>query len=87
MRHILQEEGVDVCGTPFGRQLGEGMFEFRLRDANHLLRVFCHAHGERLILLLGGYDKARDTSKRRQNAEIAQARSRLRAWKQRQRAL
>ncbi|MHB8490500.1 MAG: type II toxin-antitoxin system RelE/ParE family toxin [Candidatus Dormibacteria bacterium] len=87
MRQILQEQGVDVCGTPFGRQLGEGrLFEFRLRDDDVLLRVFCHAYGERVVLLLSGYDKAQDPSKRRQKAEIAKARSRLRAWTQRQRA-
>jgi hypothetical protein len=86
MRQILQEQGVDICGTPFGRQLGGGLFEFRLREANLLLRVFCHAYGERVILLLGGYDKARDPSQRRQSAEIAEARIRLREWKQRQRA-
>jgi phage-related protein len=86
MRQILQEQGVEVCATPFGRQLGDGLFEFRLREANLLLRVFCHAYGERIILLLGGYDKAQDPSKRRQNAEIAEARRRLRTWRQRQRA-
>ncbi len=85
MRQILQEQGIGVCGSPFGRQLGDGLFEFRLREADLLeadllLRVFCHAHGERLILLLGGYDKAQDPSKRRQKAEIAAARGRLRAW-------
>jgi putative component of toxin-antitoxin plasmid stabilization module len=82
MQHVLQEQGVAVCGTPFGRQLGAGLFEFRLREAGLVLRVFCHAHGDRLILLLGGYDKARDPSHRRQEAEISQARNRLRLWKQ-----
>jgi hypothetical protein len=86
MREILQEQGVDVCGSAFGRHLGEGLFEFRLREADLLLRVFCHAHGERVILLLGGYDKGQDPSKRRQTAEIAEARSRLRAWRRRQQA-
>jgi hypothetical protein len=84
MRQILQEQRVAVCGTPFGRQLGEGLFEFRLREVDLLLRVFCHAHGDRILLLLGGYDKARDPSERRQEAEIAQARHRLRAWRQSQ---
>ena len=27
---ILQADGPEVCGTRFGRQLGEGLFEFRL---------------------------------------------------------
>ena len=42
-----------------------------------LLRVFCHAHGERIILLLGGYDKGADPSHRKQRLEIARARARL----------
>jgi hypothetical protein len=102
MRRLLQVLGIGVCGTGFGRQLGRGLFEFRLRgadlanvvpasgaadsaEAKMLLRVFCHAHGNKLILLLGGYDKGEDTSVRRQNAEIELARKRLKDWRQRQR--
>lgn len=48
-----------------------------------LLRVFCHVHGDRLILLLGGYDKGADPSKRRQQREIAEARRRLVDFRQR----
>ena len=42
-----------------------------------LLRVFCHAHGDRIVLLLGGYDKGADPGRRRQQREIARARARL----------
>ncbi|HEY5473978.1 MAG TPA: hypothetical protein VIK32_12395 [Candidatus Limnocylindrales bacterium] len=42
-----------------------------------LLRVFCHAHGDRIVLLLGGYDKGADPSRRKQRLEIARARARL----------
>lgn len=31
MRRILQANGVQVCSTPWGRQLGGGLFEFRVR--------------------------------------------------------
>lgn len=48
-----------------------------------LLRVFCHAYGKRVILLLGGYDKGRHPSKRRQRREIETARGRLRDFKRR----
>jgi hypothetical protein len=92
MREVLQERGIGVCGTEFGRQLGMGLFEFRLRrvaegdDATRiLLRVFCHAYGDRVVLLLGGYDKGADPSPRRQNDEIAIARSRLAGWRRRRR--
>ena len=89
MREVLQEEGVGVCGTEFGRQLGKGLFEFRLRRSVQeageriLLRVFCHAYGNRIVLLLGGYDKGADPSSRRQDEEIAVARSRLVDWRRR----
>ena len=83
MREILQQQGIGVCGSGFGRQLGGGVFEFRLRESPLIARVFCHAHGDRLILLLGGYDKGRDPSSRRQEREIALARARLSDWRAR----
>ena len=55
LREILQRQGIGVCGSPFGKQLGGGLFEFRLREENVLLRVFCHAHGSMIVLLLSGY--------------------------------
>jgi phage-related protein len=86
LRAILQENGVNVCGSSFGRQLGGGLFEFRLREQPLIIRILCHAYGDRLILLLGGYDKGQDPSGRRQNQEIAVARTRLEDWRARQRA-
>jgi len=109
MLEILQEEGPNVCGTRFGRQLGGGVFEFRLdgdpqawidqgrakrgklprrRSAKGWgiqYRVFCHAHGDRIILLLGAYDKGEDVSSKRQQQEIALAKKRLRDWTERSR--
>lgn len=98
MREVLQQLGIGVCGTEFGRHLGGGLFEFRVRQKVGdvlkgrrklppeaiLLRVFCHAHGVRLVLLLGGYDKAKDPSPKRQGEEIEEARRRLGVWKRRQ---
>jgi hypothetical protein len=98
MREQLQAKGVGVCATVYGKQLGKGLFEFRLRrDASALalpgsfpagssrilLRVFCHAYGDRIVLLLGGYDKGADPSPRRQGKEIAVARDRLADWQRR----
>jgi putative component of toxin-antitoxin plasmid stabilization module len=80
MNEILQHQGLAVCGTAFGRQLRDGLFEFRLREKGLLLRVLCHAYGDKLILLLGGYDKAEDPSAKRQQSEIEEASRRLRAW-------
>ncbi len=91
MREMLQERGVGVCATEYGKQLGKGLFEFRLRrsvgaaeEERILLRVFCHAYGNKVVLLLGGYDKGADPSPRRQNGEIAVARRRLAEWRRRQ---
>jgi hypothetical protein len=100
MGQVLQRLGIGVCATEFGKQLGQGLFEFRLRqkpgDVQNvkrekklppeeiLMRVFCHAHGDRLVLLLGGYDNGEDPSPKRQNKEIEEARARLRRWKARQ---
>src|SRR5687767_12445530 len=53
----------------------------RGRSGKILLRVFCHAHGNRIVLLLGGYDKGEHNSHAYQQAQIATARARLKAWK------
>jgi Phage derived protein Gp49-like (DUF891) len=68
LREILQQQGISVCGSPFGKQLGGGLFEFRLREDDVLMRVFCHAHGSQIVLLLSGYDKGKDPGGRRQSA-------------------
>ena len=99
LRLILATHGVDVCGSPYGRQSRRGLFEFRLDEdratLQHkwsgasagpsparsgeriLLRVFCHATDDQVVLLLGGYDKGGDPSPHRQPREIARARARL----------
>jgi hypothetical protein len=91
MNEVLQRHGVQVVGErSWGRQLGQGLFEFRVdrtvkpddKIAEKLvLRVFCHAHGDRKILVLHGYDKSKSPSSRRQQREIEVARSRLSAWR------
>jgi hypothetical protein len=45
-----------------------------------LLRVFCHAHGRKVVLLLAAYDKGREPSAKRQNTEIKRAKQRLVRW-------
>jgi len=85
LREILQEQGIGVCGTAFGRQLGGGIFEFRLREGDLLLRAFCHAYGDKVILLLAAYDKSEDPSAKHQQKEIELARRRLTDWQQRHR--
>jgi hypothetical protein len=103
---LLADMGQDVCATEYGKHLGKGLFEFRIRHdeavirgkagqgsagnrTEVLLRIFCHAYGDRIVVLLGGYDKGAAPSKRRQDREIEKARERLRSFRlrlQRQRA-
>ena len=102
--YVLERYGMDICNGEWGKPLGHGLYEFRVRrslssilhtagvevpvdiaapDVSVLLRVFCAFHGAKIILLLGGYDKKRDPSKRRQLREINRARTRLKSWRQR----
>jgi hypothetical protein len=47
--------------------------------------VFVHFHGDRVVLLLGGYDKGRYPKSRRQQREIREARRLLAQFKERNR--
>jgi hypothetical protein len=49
-----------------------------------LLRVFVHFYGDKVILLIGGYDKGGDPSERRQQREIREARRLLTQFQERQ---
>lgn len=99
---VLASQGIDVCRSEWGKALGQGLYEFRLRHTaaeveamfggaspgakageRVLLRVFFHPHGNRIVLLLGGYDKGADPNDRRQGREIAKARTRLADFKAR----
>jgi hypothetical protein len=94
---LLAHMGPDVCATEYGKHLGKGLFEFRIRHdeavirgkagqegagkrTEVLLRIFCHVYGDRIVMLLGGYDKGAAPSKRRQDREIEKARGRLRSF-------
>jgi putative component of toxin-antitoxin plasmid stabilization module len=105
VRLVLARRGLDVVGTEYGKPLGDGLYEFRVRwtasEIRHkveglapeevggapeavVLRVFFCTAGRKVILLLSGYDKARDPSDRRQQREIAKARKALTACRQSQ---
>ena len=100
-QEVLAYLGIDVCETEFGKNLGQGLFEFRVRrprtkssrgwdggtpqpdDENIILRVYCHAYGEKIVLLLAAYDKARDASAKREQTEVGTARKRLEEFRRR----
>ena len=79
---LLQRYGIGVCDTEFGRQLGGGLFEFRLRLQAHTDGESAPLRATRRffagsIPLLGAYDKGKNPGRRRQDREIKVARSRL----------
>jgi hypothetical protein len=97
----LRAHGNGVCSTEYGKNLGDGLYEARIRhDAatiyrkagreapagldgttgKLLLRVFFHVYGERVVLLLSGYDKLSDAKPRRQDREIKNAGRHLRSF-------
>jgi hypothetical protein len=73
IRGITEDEAKERLGADSSSQI--------------LLRVFFHPHDDKLILLLGGYDKGEDPSAKRQQTEIATALRRLRAYQLEQQRL
>ncbi|RKG70189.1 hypothetical protein D7V80_06280 [Corallococcus sp. CA054B] len=106
LEELVAPMGPDIVGTEFGKNLGGGVIELRLRqDAAQLLkrvgkpprephpedmgeeillRIFFHPHGRKRALVLHGYDKGRNTSKRYQQQQIAIAEARLVRFKHRE---
>jgi hypothetical protein len=105
IRLVLARRGLAVVETEFGKALGGGLYEFRLRWSaaevkrkvegvagetaakaeKIMLRVFFCTSGRKIILLLSGYDKARNPGKTRPGREIAQARKLLTAHEEAER--
>jgi hypothetical protein len=68
------------------RQLGKKARRSLLEAQQKVLfRVFFHPHGDNVLLLLGGYDKAKHSSPTYQNTQIQLARKRLADWQARHR--
>ena len=76
---------LDQDSTEILARKGKSARPDRSPPAKIVLRVFCHAHGNKVVLLLAGYDKAEHTSSGYQQAQIEIAKARLRAWRARQR--
>jgi len=51
-----------------------------VKSSTILIRVFCHFYDENEILVLGAYDKGRDSNPKRQREEILKASKLLRIW-------
>jgi len=92
IKEQLQTFGPDVCKTTFGKNLGGGLYEFRLKEdelstgegPRHVLyRIFFAAYGDQLILLLHAYDKGEHSQAPYQERMIQIARQRLRDFRKR----
>lgn len=71
----LSEHGLNLLATHHVRSLSHGLFELRIRkDPELLVRIFFTLiHPSRLVVV-GGYNKKRDSSDLKQRREIKAAR-------------
>ena len=71
----LSECGLNLLATHHVRSLSDGLFELRIRkDPELLVRIFFTLiHPSRLVIV-GGYNKKRDSSDLKQRREIRHAR-------------
>ena len=81
MQAQLVRRGTGVCSDDWGRALGGGLYELRMRQRGVLLRIFFAPIAERRLLVLGGLDKGRHA--KRQTAAIQACRDRLAEWHRR----
>jgi hypothetical protein len=81
----LHEFRVRHAADEVARMFGGDAPDVGGRPEKVLLRVFVHFYGQKVVLLLGGYDKGDDPKPRRQQREIAEARRLLGQFKERQR--
>ena len=71
----LALDGPNVCRDHWGRSLGRGLYELRIRRDRLLVRVFFGTARGRVVIILGGLDKGRRP--KHQRAAIEEARWRL----------
>lgn len=81
----LHEFRVRHDADEIARMFGGDAQEVSGRPEKVMLRVFVHFYGNKVVLLLGGYDKGEDPKARRQQRKIAEARRLLAQFKERQR--
>jgi putative component of toxin-antitoxin plasmid stabilization module len=80
----LYEFRIRISAAQIERMYGDADEKLPAETEKILLRVFVTFYGNRVVLLLDGYDKATDPSEKRQQREIATAYKLLRAWKMEQ---
>jgi hypothetical protein len=78
----LAKCGPEICKRSLGKALGGKLYEMRLRrKPEMLLRIFFGVHKNRVVVVLGGYDKKSDPSERCQTKEIRDARNVFDDWR------
>jgi len=40
VKQVLEVVGIDICGSEWGKNLGDGLFEFRVRQSLHAIRTY-----------------------------------------------
>ena len=108
IQHVLVPLGIDICASEWGKSLGQGLYELRIRrnletilreygspesverfpnrwhKKRILIRIYCTFYGDRVVLLLGGYNKLRAPSQKQEQKEIKAARATLASWHRQQ---
>lgn len=108
IQHVLVPLGIDICASEWGKSLGQGLYELRIRrnletilrehgspesveslpnrwrKKRILIRIYCTFYGDRVVLLLGGYNKLRAPSQKQEQKEIKAARAALASWHRQQ---
>lgn len=68
-------------GPTTTRMMNKAGLESKIPHQKIVIRVFVSFEADRMIVLLGSYDKGANDSKSKQQSEIAKARQILKAWK------
>ena len=68
-------------GPTTTRMINKAGLESKIPHQKIVIRVFVSFEADRMIVLLGSYDKGANDSKSKQQSEIAKARQILKAWK------
>ena len=68
-------------GPTTTRIMNKAGLESKIPHQKIVIRVFVSFEADRMIVLLGSYDKGANDSKSKQQSEIAKARQILKAWK------
>lgn len=73
----ISHSAEEIAGFYAQKGVGDGRAHPKI-----LLRIFLHFYGEKVVLILGGYNKGQRDQKRHQQLQITEARKLLKQWKE-----